>query len=152
MGTDENVVSDVHVLKSYLLLLFCFLGPHPRYMEVPRLGVKSELQLPAYTTAKQCQILAVSASYTTALLTHWARPGLEPTSSWIPVGLFTRWATTGTSKLSIIILTKYLKISSGRKQGREGGILSSQISPLMQIHSFHKYLLSTCYVSTTKDQ
>ena len=30
---------------------FCFLGPHPWHMEVPRLGVKSELQLPAYTTA-----------------------------------------------------------------------------------------------------
>ena len=27
------------------------LGPHPWHMEVPRLEVKSELQLPAYTTA-----------------------------------------------------------------------------------------------------
>ena len=27
------------------------LRPHPRHMEVPRLGVKTELQLPAYTTA-----------------------------------------------------------------------------------------------------
>ena len=39
----------------YFILLFylfvVFLGPHPRYMEVPRLGVESELQLPAYTTA-----------------------------------------------------------------------------------------------------
>ena len=31
--------------------LFVFLGPHPRHMEVPRLGVKSELQQLAYTTA-----------------------------------------------------------------------------------------------------
>ena len=28
-----------------------FLGPYLRHMEVPRLGVESELQLPAYTTA-----------------------------------------------------------------------------------------------------
>ena len=28
-----------------------FLGPHPWHMEVPRLGVKLELQLPAYATA-----------------------------------------------------------------------------------------------------
>ena len=28
-----------------------FLGPHPRPLEVPGLGVESELQLPAYTTA-----------------------------------------------------------------------------------------------------
>ena len=31
----------------------CFLGPHLGHIEVPRLGVKSELQLPAYTTATQ---------------------------------------------------------------------------------------------------
>ena len=30
---------------------FSFLGPHPRHMEVPRLGVESELQPLAYTTA-----------------------------------------------------------------------------------------------------
>ena len=31
---------------------FCFfLGPHPWHMEVPRLGVEPELQLPVYTTA-----------------------------------------------------------------------------------------------------
>ena len=30
---------------------FFFLGPYPRHMEVPRLGVQSELQLPAYATA-----------------------------------------------------------------------------------------------------
>ena len=28
-----------------------FLGLHPRHMEVPRLGVKLKLQLPAYATA-----------------------------------------------------------------------------------------------------
>ena len=30
---------------------FCFLGPYPWHMEVPRRGVESELELPAYTTA-----------------------------------------------------------------------------------------------------
>ena len=34
-----------------LFLLLCFLGPHPMHMEVPRLGVESEEQLQAYTTA-----------------------------------------------------------------------------------------------------
>ena len=32
-------------------LSLVFLGPHLQYMEVPRLGVKSELLLLAYTTA-----------------------------------------------------------------------------------------------------
>ena len=40
----------------YFLLLFfpffvCFLGPQLWHMEVPKLGVESELQLPAYATA-----------------------------------------------------------------------------------------------------
>ena len=41
-------------LPSFFLFmsaLLLFLGPHPWHMEVPRLGVKSELQLPAYATA-----------------------------------------------------------------------------------------------------
>ena len=39
------------------ILLFCFLGPHPRHVEVPRPGVESERQLPAYTTATATQRL-----------------------------------------------------------------------------------------------
>ena len=35
----------------FYLLIFFFLWLHLRHMEEPRLGVKSELQLPAYTTA-----------------------------------------------------------------------------------------------------
>ena len=34
-----------------LVFFVLFLGPYPRHREVPRLGVESELQLPAYTTA-----------------------------------------------------------------------------------------------------
>ena len=32
-------------------MFFVFLGPHPRHMEVPRLGVESAVWLPAYITA-----------------------------------------------------------------------------------------------------
>ena len=39
-----------YLLLLLLLLLFCFLGPNPWHMAVPRLGVESELQLPAYAT------------------------------------------------------------------------------------------------------
>ena len=35
----------------FCLFIFCFLGPHLQHMKVPRLGVKLELQLPAYSTA-----------------------------------------------------------------------------------------------------
>ena len=38
------------MIWDFYFLFFVFLGPHPWHMRVPRLGVKSELQLPAYTT------------------------------------------------------------------------------------------------------
>ena len=38
------------VLWDEVIYLFCFLGPHLQQMEVPRLEVELELQLPAYTT------------------------------------------------------------------------------------------------------
>ena len=56
------------LLKSVLFVLFCFccLGPHPQLMEVPRLRVKLDLELLAYTTAMAKPDLAVSVYYTAA--------------------------------------------------------------------------------------
>ena len=45
-------------------------------MEVSRLGLESELQLLAYVS-------------NSSSLIHWARPGINPASSWILVGLVT---------------------------------------------------------------
>ena len=36
---------------KFIIIVFCLLGCHPWHMEVPRLGVELELQLPAYVTA-----------------------------------------------------------------------------------------------------
>ena len=38
-------------LFDLIYFFFAFLAPHLWHMEVPRLGIKSELQLQAYTTA-----------------------------------------------------------------------------------------------------
>ena len=67
----QNLISTLNLHAK--IAFFFFLGPYPQHMEVPKLGVKSELQLPAYTTAiampdlscicalrcssQQCQIL-----------------------------------------------------------------------------------------------
>ena len=51
-----NTRGMLHI--GIILLLFCFLGPHPRHMEVPRRGVKSELQLLVYTTATATEDLS----------------------------------------------------------------------------------------------
>ena len=47
-------------------LFFSFLGPHLHQMEVPRLGVDSELQLPPIPQPQQLQIQITCVTYTTA--------------------------------------------------------------------------------------
>ena len=64
------------LIVLYLFITF-FLGLH---LQVPRLGVELELQLPAYTTA----------TATLDTLTYRSRPGIEPTSS----GILDRFVTT----------------------------------------------------------
>ena len=63
------------ILFLFLFLFFafyCFLGPHPWLVEIPRLGVEFELQLPAYTTA----IATSDLSLTCNLYSLW--------QCWIP--------------------------------------------------------------------
>ena len=43
-------IQPVENRKSVCLGFFCFLGLNPQHMEIPRLGVESEVQLPACTT------------------------------------------------------------------------------------------------------
>ena len=54
LGGSEGKTSIRWATVDFNLLLlsfFLFLGSYPRHMEVPRQGVKLELQLLAYTTA-----------------------------------------------------------------------------------------------------
>ena len=70
---------------------FVFLGPHPQHMEVPRLGVKSELQLPAYTTATATQDPIQVCDLCHSSWQHWIlnSPSKARVSSWILVGFIT---------------------------------------------------------------
>ena len=77
----------------FFFVFLLFLGPLPWHMGVPRLGVKLELQLPAYhhSQTQQSRIQATSATYIIAHSnagspTQGARPGIEPASSRILVG------------------------------------------------------------------
>ena len=87
---QRKIRGKKHAENFFFCLLACFLGSQPWHMEVPRLGVKSELLLPAYTTATvtcdrshvcnlhhsswQCQILNLLSKYR-----------VEPASPWTPV-------------------------------------------------------------------
>ena len=55
MGLLRSIHSEGFLFCLVLLGLFVcllpFLGPHLQHMDVPRLGVESEVQLPVYATA-----------------------------------------------------------------------------------------------------
>ena len=78
------------LIYLFILFNFCFLLPNPQVVEIPRLGIKLELQLWPIPWPQQFRIRAASATYTTAHSTtgssmHWAGPGIEPSSSQILV-------------------------------------------------------------------
>ena len=68
--TQPEPIKTASFSSFFFFFFFCLLGPHPRHMEVPRVGVKSELQLPAYTTA------TLDPPQLTEM--HRVRPGMEP--------------------------------------------------------------------------
>ena len=81
-------------------------------MEIPRLGVKSELELPAYATATAMQDLTYTTAQSNAgSLTHWEGPGIEPASSWILVRFMSTESQRELRKSSYIMewITKYYK-------------------------------------------
>ena len=87
-GIIESLRPMLAVKKKFFF--FVFLGPHPQHMEVPRLGVESELWLLAYATATALPDLSCTcdlhhSSRQCRSLTHWVRPGIEPASLQIPV-------------------------------------------------------------------
>ena len=65
----------------------CFRAAHVQIMEVSRLGVKSELEQRAYITATAPP--DPSHVCNARSLTHWVKPGTEPSFSWILVGFVT---------------------------------------------------------------
>ena len=97
------VYTYIYLYFFSFFFFFSFLVPPLRHMEVPRLGVELELQLLAYTIATAmgdpghiCDIH--HSPQRPNPLTHWVRPGIEPTSSWIL--LHYCWAMMGTPENS----------------------------------------------------
>ena len=104
MKWSQGLCSPIqHLEKEVWLWLFffpLFLGPHPWHLEVPRLGVESELCLPAYATATAtwdsshvCNLLHSSQECWILKLLSEAR--IKLACSWILVGFVNCWATKG---------------------------------------------------------
>ena len=72
--------------QKLFVFCFCFLGPHLWHMEVPRLGSNQSYSCQPTPQPQQCQIWAMSVTYTTGhsnvgSLAHWVRPGIQPATS-----------------------------------------------------------------------
>ena len=91
----KNVIySWEEIILTLNLFFFFFLGPHLWHVEVPRLGVKSELLLLVYTTATATQDLShvcdlYHSSQQCQSLAHLSKARDRPASSWILVRFIT---------------------------------------------------------------
>ena len=93
--------SQKNSLNCFEVELFSsFFGPHLRHMEVPRLGVESEPQLQAYTTAMwdPNHIFDLCHSLWQHQILKAMRQGSNQCLDGHYVGFLTLWATTGTPK------------------------------------------------------
>ena len=97
------------ICLHFFFLSFVFIGPNLRHMEVPRHGLNQSCSRWPTPQPQQHRIWAASATYTTAhsnarSLTHWARPRIEPLTSWLLVEFVNHWATMGAPNLHILKL------------------------------------------------
>ena len=93
---------------------------------------------------QQCQIQATSAIYTTAhsnasSLTHWMRPGMECTSSWIPVGFISTAIWQDFTSHTWYFITPLLRTR-----------IFSNIAIITVKHITDSKLLSLVYITHTK--
>ena len=70
--------------------IFIFLGPHLQHMGFPRLGLKSELQLLAYTTPTPIQDLSRTCELHSSLQ-HWILNTLSEARDWTHTLMDTGW-------------------------------------------------------------
>ena len=133
--------SQSNVTFWFCFFVFCFLvffgsfvilGLYLRHMEIPKLGIELELQLPAYTTgtaardlsqfcnlhhsSQQCRILSLLIKDR-----NWTLA-----TSWLLIGFINHWATMGTPH-SDFLLSLYKNTKSRKNKERKGGILSAVV-------------------------
>ena len=93
LHSNSNNHHYLRYQEKACFVLFCFLGLHLQHMEFPYFpGRESNQSYSCRSTPQQqhCRIWATSATNTTVWrnvrsLTHWARPRIQPTATWILV-------------------------------------------------------------------
>ena len=97
----EAVCWDQVVFFFIFYFYFCFLGPHLWHMDVPRLGVESDLQLPAYATSTRmwdpsCACSPQSSSWQRRILNPLREARDQTRILTDTIWVHNCWATTGT--------------------------------------------------------
>ena len=129
--------------QNYSFFLSFFLGSHPRHMEVPRLGVKWEIQLPAYTTATATQDLSHirdlhHSSRWRQILNPLMKARDRTYNFMVPGWIHFYCATMGTPHR--IILALLIRMSSTNTLGQFGLTLEAQKSHSLWLsHSTVRY-------------
>ena len=120
---DQVTGSLIHSTQIFFFLSFVFLGLHLQHVEVPRLGVELELQLPAYTTVTAMLDLSCVCnlhhhldhnSWQCWILNPLSEPRIEPISSWILVGFVTaepQWELPSHLFNNFVIINDFIIIS-----------------------------------------
>jgi len=111
-GHGEVVLSkgmSIHIMFYPFAFFFFFFSLSGSIWRFPGQGSNRSYSQQPMPEPQQCQIQAASATYTIAhsnagSLTHWAGPGIEPTTSWFLVGFVNHWATTGNPTLCFKII------------------------------------------------
>ena len=106
------LASFLLIYKCSFFFFFPFLGPLLWHMEVPRIELNQSCSRWPTPEPQERGIGAASVTYTTAhdnteSLTHWARPGIKPSTSWFPVRFVNHWATMATPT-SVLYLLRML--------------------------------------------
>ena len=102
----ENMqTSQISFLGCFFFCLFVFLRPHPWHMEVPKLGVKSELQLLAYARAITMPDPSQVCDLHHSSLQHWILNSLSEARDRtcnlvVPSQICFHCTTTGTPKIT----------------------------------------------------
>ena len=99
LSHNQNSLPSFLFLSFFrFLFLFCCLGTHPLHVEIPRLGVELELQLPAYATVTAtpdpshfCDLH--HSSQQRWILNPLNEARVKPASSCTLVAIINRWAT-----------------------------------------------------------
>ena len=99
-----NITSSLKIF----FFIFVFLGPYLRHMEVSRLGVELELQLPAYTTDTAAPVLNSVCNLHHSSWHCWILNTLSKARDWTCILMDTsqvhyHWATAGTPQIFILI-------------------------------------------------